>query len=197
LKPASCKEYKNILIGYHEPIIVFTDHKNNTFNGLKAKDSDRLLRTCWLLLLEEYGVTFEYLPGKKNVVVDALSRLDIDSMNIQDEEVLTLLSGSENSNISNTKLTIPIHTALIFKEQAKVKELRLREKGLAQPHDSIQHIEGYDLLCYKEKIYIPQSLRQRVLSWYHVYLLHPGQTITEKTIRNTMKWPVHTQDIEL
>jgi hypothetical protein len=59
----TCKEYKNILLGYHEPIIVFTDHKNNTFNGLKA--SDRVLR--WLLILEEYGVTFEYLPGKKNV----------------------------------------------------------------------------------------------------------------------------------
>jgi hypothetical protein len=27
----TCKEYKNILLGY--PIIVFTDHKNNTFNG--------------------------------------------------------------------------------------------------------------------------------------------------------------------
>jgi hypothetical protein len=58
----TCKEYKNILLGY--PIIVFTDHKNNTFNGLKA--SDRVLPTCWLLLLEENGVTFEYLPGKKN-----------------------------------------------------------------------------------------------------------------------------------
>jgi hypothetical protein len=45
-----------------------------------------------------------------------------------------------------------MHTALIFKEQAKVKELRLREKGLAQPHYSIQHIEGYDLLRYKESI---------------------------------------------
>jgi hypothetical protein len=43
-----------------------------------------------------------------------------------------------------------MHTALIFKEQAKVKEVRLREKGLAQPHYSIQHIEGYDLLCYKD-----------------------------------------------
>jgi hypothetical protein len=117
----------------------------------------------WLLLLEEYGVTFEYLPGKKNVatVADALSRLDIDSLKIQEvtAEVLTLLSGSENNSISI--IEFPIHTALIFKEQAKVKEPGLREKGLAQTHYSIQHIEGYDLLLYQEKIkiYIPQSLR--------------------------------------
>jgi hypothetical protein len=78
------------------------------------------LRTCWLLLLEEYGVIFEYHPGKKNVatVVDALSRLDIDSLKIQEEEVLTLLSGSKSNSISNIKYTIPMHTALIFKEQA-------------------------------------------------------------------------------
>jgi hypothetical protein len=141
-----CNEYKNILLGYHQPIIVFTDHKNNTFNGLKA--SDRVLRTCWLLLLEEYGVTFEYLPGKKNLgtVVNSLSRLDIDSLKIQEEEVLTLLSGSKNKSISKIKCTIPMHTALIFKEQAKVKDTGLREKGLAQPHYSIQHIEGYGLL---------------------------------------------------
>jgi transposase InsO family protein len=179
----TCKEYKNILLGY--PIIVYTDHKNNTFNGLKA--SDRVLR--WLLLLEEYGVTFEYLPGKKNVVADALSRLDIDDLKIQEEEVLALLSESEFSNIK-----FPMHTALIFKEQMKVQGLR--EKGLSQPNYSMQNIEGYDLLCFKDKIYIPQSLRQRVLSWYHEYLLHPGQTRTEQTIRNTMTWPGLTQDVE-
>jgi hypothetical protein len=108
----------------------------------------------WFLLLEEYGVTFEYLPGKKNIsfVAGALSRIDIDSLKIQDdkEEVLTLLSGSESNSISNIKYTTPMHTALIFKEQAKVKGLGLREKGLAQSHYSIQHIEGYDLLFYKE-----------------------------------------------
>jgi RNase H-like domain found in reverse transcriptase len=27
----TCKEYKNILLGY--PFVVFIDHKNNTFNG--------------------------------------------------------------------------------------------------------------------------------------------------------------------
>jgi hypothetical protein len=95
----TCKEYKNILLGYHAPIIVFTDHKNNTFNSLNA--SGRVLR--WLLLLEEYGVTFDYFPGKKNVVADALSQLDIDSLKIQEEEVLTLLPGSENNSISNIK----------------------------------------------------------------------------------------------
>jgi hypothetical protein len=89
-----------------------------------------------------------------------------------------------------------MHTALIFNEQAKVKELGLREKILSQTHYSIQHIEGYDLLCYKEKIYISQSLRQRVLSCYHEYLLHPGWTRTEKTIRNTMTWPGLTQEVE-
>ena len=95
------------------------------------------------MLLEEYGVTFEYLPGKKNVVADALSCLDIDDMKIQEEEALTLLSESEHSNI---KFPMP---ALIFKEQTRVKGLR--ENGLSQPHYSMQHIEGYDLLCYKEK----------------------------------------------
>jgi hypothetical protein len=121
---------------------------------------------CWLLLLEEYGVTFEYLPGKKlkNVVADALSHLDIDSLKIQEEEMLTLLSGSENNSISNIKSTTLMNTALIFKEQAKVKKQGLREKSLDQPHYSIQHIEGYDLLFYKEKIYIPQSLRQTTKS---------------------------------
>jgi hypothetical protein len=79
----TCKEYKNILLGY--PIIVFTDHKNNTFNSFKT--SHCILRL--LLLLEEYGVTFEYLPEKKNVgaVADALSSLDFDSLKIQEEEV--------------------------------------------------------------------------------------------------------------
>jgi hypothetical protein len=94
-------------------------------------------------------------------------KLDIDTMEIQEdiEEVLTILSGSANNSISNIKLTILIHSALIFKEQAKVKELGLREKGLAQPYYSIQYIEGYDLLCNKEKNCIPQSLRQMTKSY--------------------------------
>jgi hypothetical protein len=101
-----------------------------------------------------------------------LSRLDIDDIKIQKEEVLALLSELEFSNIK-----FSMHTAIIFKEQMKVQGLR--EKGLSQSHYTMQHTEGYDLLCFKDKIYIPQCLRQRVLSWHHSYLLHQGQTHVE------------------
>jgi hypothetical protein len=68
IKIEACKEYKNI------------------FNP-----SNLILR-CFLTL-EEYGVTFEYLPGKKqkNAVVNSLSRLDIDSLKIQEEKALKLI----------------------------------------------------------------------------------------------------------
>jgi hypothetical protein len=62
------------------------------------------LRTCWLLLLEEYGVTFEYLSGNKQenmcTFANFLSRFDVDSVNIQEykEEVLKLLSGSKKQH---------------------------------------------------------------------------------------------------
>jgi Integrase zinc binding domain len=182
----TCKEYKNILLDY--PIKVFRGRKNNTFNGLNA--SDCVLR--WLLLLEEYGASIEYLPGKKNVVADALSRLDIDDLKIQQEEALTLLSESEHSHIE-----FPMH-CLDIQRADKSQLTQKNRKGFSQPHYSVQHIEGYDLVCNKDKIYISQSSRQtqKVISWYYEYLLHPEQTDTEKTIRNNITWPELTQDVE-
>jgi hypothetical protein len=63
--------------------------------------------------------------------LNALSRLDIDSLNIHNqetEEALAFLSGSKNISTSNTELTIPMNIELIFKKQAKIKEPELREK---------------------------------------------------------------------
>jgi hypothetical protein len=103
------------------------------------------LRFTLAFTLRRIWVTFEHLPGKKNTVACALSRLGIDDLKIQEEEVLALLSALEFSNIK-----FPMQRALIFEEQMKVQGLR--EKGLSQPHYSIQHIEGYDPLYCKDKI---------------------------------------------
>jgi hypothetical protein len=130
-------------------------------------------RFALILLLYQYGVTFEYLPGRKQknvgIVEDGLSHHDIDSLKTQEEteEVLPLLSLSEKNSISNINLTILMQTIVNFKEQGKVKKPGLREKGLAQPHYSIQHVEGYDLIFQKKiinRIYIPQLSRQMTMS---------------------------------
>jgi RNase H-like domain found in reverse transcriptase len=55
----TCTEYKNMLLVY--AILVFTDHKNNTFNGSRA--SDRVLR--WLLFIFLFvGVFYCNLKAK-------------------------------------------------------------------------------------------------------------------------------------
>jgi hypothetical protein len=100
----------------------------------------------------ENGVTFEHLSGKKNVVGNALSCYDIDEMVIPQEEALTLLSESENSNIE-----FPMHTSLIFKEKINVPGLR--DKGLSQPTYTMQHIEGMTFCVIKLNLYISQSLQ--------------------------------------
>jgi hypothetical protein len=56
------------------------------------------------LLLEEYGVKFEYLPVKRNVVADALYRLYIDELTIQTDDAPTFLPESKHSSIK-----LPMH----------------------------------------------------------------------------------------
>jgi hypothetical protein len=98
------------------------------------------------------------------VVADALSCLDIYSLKIQDnkEEVLPLLSGSEINSISYIKLTIIMHTPLIFKEQTKVKEPRLREKGLAQPLNMLPR-EGHLKAIKRILSYLKKFSKGRVI----------------------------------
>ena len=55
---------------------MYTDHKNLTYKNF---NTDRVLR--WYLILEEYGPELIYIHGEKNIVVDALSRLDFDDSN--------------------------------------------------------------------------------------------------------------------
>ena len=67
------KQFKTMLFG--QKIVVFTDHKNLTYDN-SDYSSDRVLRQR--LLLEEYGAKILYIKGEKNIVADSLSRLPCD-----------------------------------------------------------------------------------------------------------------------
>jgi len=69
------KEFNGMLWG--QRIIVYTDHKNLTRDGL-GLTSDRVTRWRILLLLEEYAPEIIYIKGIHNTVTDAISRLEYD-----------------------------------------------------------------------------------------------------------------------
>ena len=64
------RHFRELVLGYH--IEVHTDHSPLT-SFLKGKDPHGR-RARAMELLSEFDVTIVYLPGKQNVVADALSR---------------------------------------------------------------------------------------------------------------------------
>ena len=46
------------------------------------------------------------------------------------------------------------------------------------------------------KTYIPESLRQDLLEWFHENLCHPGQDRMTATIRKNYAWPGMTKDTQ-
>ena len=52
------------------------------------------------------------------------------------------------------------------------------------------------LLCLHDKIIIPHSLQTHVVEWYHNQLCHPGESRTELTIKQHVKWKNLHKDVQ-
>lgn len=63
---------------YGQKVKIFTDHQPLTYN-LSPKTSNRKLMN-WRNFIEEHDYEITYKPGKSNVVADALSRVQINSL---------------------------------------------------------------------------------------------------------------------
>jgi len=204
------KEFRDILLGQN--IIVHTDHLNILYGKLS---NDRITR--WRLLLEEYGPKYVHIAGKNNVVADALSRLekdDIDNLSEVEEglvmsHAICALEINEARIMPRNKLELvkdimhvkdmeeeefPMSPAIIAREQTQDKKL----KELMKKTDkfSEKQLERSTVIMYEDKIFIPESLRYRIVWWYHTYLQHPGQTRMEATLRQHFVWPNLRKDVE-
>ena len=160
-------EYRSMIYG--SPIRVRTDHQNLTQRDLK---SHRLLH--WRLLLEEFSPTFEYLPGKDNVVADALSRLPMTPIEEEKEAVETLLF--------ETLLFYPDNVDEFPLQFERISEIQQNDPALLPLADQedfdIQEFHGTELICRRHnnqwKIVLPEQLLQPTIEWYHTVLGHCG-----------------------
>ena len=57
-------------------------------------------------------------------------------------------------------------------------------------------IEDVQILTENDRIVVQTSLRDRIVAWYHTYLVHPGSTRLEQTLRSSLTWPNMRRDIE-
>ena len=161
------KEFRNILLG--QQIRVYTDHKNLTYKQFNTK---RVMR--WRLILEEYGPELIYIKGERNIVADALSRLDMTDQEFQ----LNANQMAEAFGIDKTDLpddVYPLNYKLIHKMQQKDTSL-MRKISNKKYNLKTFHAAGksYDLVVSNDKIVIPKALQHRTVEWYHQQLCHPG-----------------------
>jgi hypothetical protein len=152
------KEYHKILLGF--PVTIHTDHKNLIYPQLRVKR--------WKLLLEEYHISVQYVPGVQNVGVDAFSRLRYDYVKQATEDELLAVEKEE----------VAIDGAVQKKHQLAdptTKEVITRlEQNAADPDYSMCPALGAVLLHFKKHVVVPTSLRKDMVELYHDYLLHPG-----------------------
>jgi transposase InsO family protein len=170
------KEYRNILLG-HE-IEVHTDHKNLVY---KHFNTERVMR--WRLLLEEFGPKLLYIKGEQNIVADALSRLELTEEDFSQEAF-----AFDDDDFPSD---YPLSYKQIMYEQKKVDELqqKLKDKPDVYAVAHFKHSDyTYDIITRNDKIVIPPSLQVRATEWYHLHLLHPGETRMELTMGQHYCW---------
>jgi transposase InsO family protein len=52
-----------------------------------------------------------------------------------------------------------------------------------------RELERAQVITFKDRIYVPQALRDRIVAWYHDYLSHPGKVRMQNTLASTLYWP--------
>ena len=70
------------------------------------------------------------------------------------------------------------------KRNSKLKQL---VKDDASKYNILE-LDGFSLVAYEGRIYVPAALRQRTIEWYHHYLNHPGGERLYKTLEKVCYW---------
>lgn len=152
----------------------------------------------WCLILEEYSPELNYIKGEKNVVADALSRLRLTEHKVlhHDAHFLSELFATDLGELPTE--AFPLHYKALCYHQQQDKKLLHALDGNPAFHLKTFHGGGKKrtLICYKDKIVVPDSQQKRVVNWYHHQLCHPGINRTEETIKQHFWWQSLRDDVQ-
>ena len=148
------KEFKNILLGHK--IQVFTDHENLTY---KHFNTERVMR--WRLILEEFGPTLTHIPGKDNVVADALSQLPIQSQTTLINHKIEDLFGAEDLPKDIFPLTYPLIRKYQCEDDLLLQKVQSNDHYIMKPFHGGR--KTHHLICKHDRICLPEALQEHAV----------------------------------
>ena len=168
------RHFRHLLDGAR--FTIRTDHRPLVHAFTKAADAWSPRQQRQLSAIAEYGCEIEYLPGEKNPVADALSRIEI----------------------NNTQLGIDYNA--VADAQAADNEVPAYRSAITNLRwqDVLFGDNGRTIMCDvstgRTRPYIPQALRRQVFDTIHG-LSHPSGRSTAKLITQKFIWHGINRDV--
>ena len=195
-----------------------TDHEALKWLFKQEEATGKLAR--WRLRLQEFEFDVIHVPGKKNQVADALSRLnsqggdksgipvdvDVPVFSIEDDINPLVESADEiglesDADLKDVDVVEPITEEELIEAQKADKECQqfANSVGIASQFD----FDNRGILVRKAEIdgalqkVIPRKLRERVIALSHKPITqgHPGETRLYNTMRHSYYWPFMSGDL--
>lgn len=158
---------------------ILTDHKPLIYMFSQKKDKINMQQERQILCISQYTTKIEHISGEKNIVADALSRV---------EAVLTPVSFNLQDLADAQKQDDELAKHMTCEKTG------LKLKNIEFGSDPISIIcNTYDNVF---RPYIPTSLRKQIFDLFH-QPAHPGAKVTDKIIKRKYVWPSMHKDIAI
>jgi len=189
------EEWRHYLEGARHQFIVYTDHKNLTFPRKPEMLSQRQIR--WYEFLSRFDFKLIYRAGKKSGKPDLLSRRsDHLFANLRTVSKCCLTISKKSSDSLINSILSSLNSDELF---CKIKTYLSNNSSSSPPINNINKVkideEGF--LLFDNLIYVPESLRTRILELHHdsVSAGHFGIKKTSELISRNFWWPKLFNDV--
>ena len=180
-------KWRTDLLGFRFEI--WTDHKS-----LEHFDNQRDLsrhQARWMEFLSQYDASINYLPGDKNTVADALSRLPTSTL----QTVASLFSSSQSPS---TRTTLEMDTEILsaikngYSSDPFISKLTSASTGM----ENIKKLN--DFWFINDRLVIPnvKHVREALYRLAHNSMGHFGPGKCLSSLRHSFYWPNMRRDLE-
>jgi hypothetical protein len=140
------------------------------------------------MMLKVHRPNLIYLEGRKNIVTDALSRLDL-LPDMEEAQLVECLAFTADDDLQHSN-AFPISSRLLQTAQSQDKSLL--KKAMSHKKHVLQTVHGggkwFELISLKNKIVAPSYLQTRVVDWCHNTLFYPCENHMEEAAWQHFTW---------